>query len=364
MDNINNTCMVDAYMPFVDMDTAASSAASLMASGVVGRTVFIGVKDGGGSAAETITAPSFDSSECMRKIAADAVSPYVLLYAAGSPLAMSAGAIERMVAEAKAADAAVVYSAHYRIRELDGTTETVPVIERQYGSLRDDFDYGPLMLVDTTKMREAMTDAGYLYAGRYDMLLRLSRVSQFVRVTDCLYTYGYADGRPSGKKMFDYVDPSNRDRQIEMEQACTDHLKAIGGWLAPGDYDHVDLDAGDFPVEATVIIPVRNRVGTIADAIESAMSQKTDFSYNIIVVDNHSTDGTSDIVAGYAANSDKVIHIIPDCEGLGIGGCWNLAAADDRCGRFALQLDSDDLYSDTDTIQRGVKEFRRRRCAM
>lgn len=237
-----------------------------------------------------------------------------------------------------------------------------PVIALQEGALRDDFDFGPVVLVNTDMLRQAAAGmtADYKAAGFYDLRLRLSRMAPIVCVNEPLSAVGELPATRQGETQFDYVDPRNRASQIEMEQACTDHLAAIGA-LA-GTPKVLDFD-GDFAIEASVIIPVRNRVNTIADAVNSALTQKADFPFNVIVVDNHSTDGTTEKIAAIAESNPKVIHIIPE-PGHGIGGCWNVALESDRCGRFAVQLDSDDVYSGPDTLQRIVNKFRETGAAM
>lgn len=237
-----------------------------------------------------------------------------------------------------------------------------PVIALQEGALRDDFDFGPVVLVNTDMLRQAAAGmtADYKAAGFYDLRLRLSRMAPIVCVNEPLSAVGELPATRQGETQFDYVDPRNRASQIEMEQACTDHLAAIGA-LA-GTPKVLDFD-GDFAIEASVIIPVRNRVNTIADAVNSALAQKADFPFNVIVVDNHSTDGTTEKIAAIAESNPKVIHIIPE-PGHGIGGCWNVALESDRCGRFAVQLDSDDVYSGPDTLQRIVNKFRETGAAM
>jgi len=183
------------------------------------------------------------------------------------------------------------------------------------------------------------------------------------RIPEYLYAVEPLDTRVSGKKMFDYVDPRNREVQLEMEQAVTVHLKEIGGYLEPR-FDPIKFDEGEFPVEASVIIPVLNREKTVADAIESVMRQETGFAYNLILVDNHSTDGTGSIVSGLAKKYPNLIHVIPERRDLGIGGCWNLGVHHPECGKFAVQLDSDDLYSDKDTLKQMVAAFYKQQCAM
>ena len=202
----------------------------------------------------------------------------------------------------------------------------------------------------------------YRFAGLYDLRLKVSRLGKLEHINEYLYYEVETDSRKSGEKQFDYVDPKNRDVQIEMEKACTEHLKAIGGYLEP-KFKDIDIDEGGFEYEASVIIPCRNRVRTIEDAIKSALSQKTDFKYNVFVVDDNSTDGTVDIIRKYA-DDKRLVYIAQDPTWHAIGGNWNAALHHPDCGRFALQLDSDDLYSDETTVQRFVDAFRKFRCAM
>lgn len=170
----------------------------------------------------------------------------------------------------------------------------------------------------------------YQFAGLYDLRLKLSQKESLVHINEYLYSEIENDTRKSGEKIFDYVDPKNRGVQIEMEQACTEHLKEIGGYLAP-TFKKIEFDATDFEYEASVIIPVRNRIRTIKDAIRSVLNQKTDFKFNLIVIDNHSTDGTTDAIREFASD-DRLIHILPERNDLGIGGCWNLGVHHDKCG--------------------------------
>ena len=197
----------------------------------------------------------------------------------------------------------------------------------------------------------------------YDLRLRLSRKGDIVRLPEYLYTVDETDFRKSGEKQFDYVNPAQREVQVEMEQACTAHLHAIGAKLAPRTRS-IELEAGGFPVEASVVIPVKDRSGTIADAVGSALRQQTDFPFNVIVVDNHSTDGTTAVLQELARTSPLLVHHIPASRELGIGGCWNEAIEHPRCGKFVVQLDSDDLYSDEHTLQTIVDAFYREKCAM
>lgn len=230
--------------------------------------------------------------------------------------------------------------------------------------LRDDFDFGALTVTPTEFLADAADEIpdGLDYAALYALRLALSRRGRVLRASEPQYRcLGDGDGREG---QFDYVDPRNREAQLEKERAASDHLRRIGATVNPDTFPPEDIDAGIFPVEASVIIPVRNRVATIADAVNSALSQQTSFTYNIIVVDNYSSDGTTETVAALAAADNKVIHLIPETPGLGIGGCWNAAIDHPSCGRFAVQLDSDDLYSSPDTLRQIIEAFRREKAAM
>lgn len=305
----------------------------------------------------------FGTTDAWKEIAERATADYVAIFASPYSLAPGYNCLPRMARIAADSGAAMVYS-DYRVTTLSGETKQVPTIDCFKGSLRDDFDFGPLVMVDTRRLREACDsiDADYRYAGMYAVRLALSRLAGIVHIPETLYTAVETDTRTSGEKQFDYVDPRNRARQLEMEDACTVHLKKIGAYLEP-HFKEADY-TGDFPVEASVIIPVRNRVSTIADAVESALSQTADFKYNVIVIDNHSTDGTTGVLRGLADKYDNLKVIIPAFSDLGIGGCWNEGVNSVHCGRFAVQLDSDDLYKNTDTLQRIVDTFRKENCGM
>lgn len=304
------------------------------------------------------------SSATMRLITAQATAEYALLYLKQSPLTLGYQAIERMLQVAEATDASMVYADHYSVE--GGKTVKHPVIDYQLGSIRDDFDFGSVVLLNVKTLKDfaAQQDSdNYQFAGWYALRLFLSRQGKVFHLNEFLYTEEENDLRTSGEKQFDYVNPRNREVQIEMEQAATKHLSALNALVDTKLYTYPDFSEGHFPVEASVVIPVFNREKTVRDAVLSALSQRTDFPFNVIVVDNHSTDKTTEILDALASD-DRLIHLIPERTDLGIGGCWNYAINDSHCGRFAVQLDSDDLYSSENTLQTIINTFHEQQAAM
>jgi GT2 family glycosyltransferase len=229
-----------------------------------------------------------------------------------------------------------------------------PRIDYQRGSIRDGFDFGPVVGVSVEAARESGIERGWKWGGLYDLRLRISERRAVVRIPEPLYGASMADAPAAGDRQFDYVDPRNRDYQAEMERIATAHLKRIGAWLGP-HFEKVPAPSRAFPVKASVVIPVRNRERTILDAVRSALAQSAGFEFNLIVVDNHSTDGTTEILR--ALGDPRVSHIVPARRDLGIGGCWNEAICSEACGQYAVQLDSDDLYADDGVLRRIVTEL-------
>lgn len=301
-------------------------------------------------------------SSTLRQIAETAHTSYTLLCTKATQLSLGLFALERMIQIAEDTEAGLVYSDRYQ--QTDEGLKVAPVIDYQKGSLRDDFDFGALLLLNTEKMKAAVAcmKQEYQFAGLYDLRLKLSQQTDLVHINELLYTEVETDARRSGEKLFDYVDPRNRERQVEMEQACTEHLKEIGGYLAP-KFKPIDFENTDFVYEASVIIPVRNRIRTIRDAIRSVLKQQTEFPFNLIVVDNHSTDGTTEAIDEFKDDS-RLIHLIPERTDLGIGGCWNEGVHHPQCGKFVVQLDSDDVYQDEHTLTKMVRAFYEQQCAM
>jgi hypothetical protein len=315
------------------------------------------------SKCELLECDSIQKTGAIQKMAGKAESAYSIIITSETDINMGLLAIERFISVADSTGAGMLYSDFYEVQDQVQTTH--PVIDYQAGSLRDDFNFGPLWFIRTSVLKNAAENFSdhYEFAGLYQLRLQISVHNNLFRIPEFLYSRVENDTRSSGKKIFDYVDPKNRSVQVEMEKVLTTYLKNVGAYLRP-EFKKVDINEEQFPLEASVIIPVRNREKTIADAIESVMMQKTDFSFNLIIVDNHSSDKTTQIIRSYADKYKALVHIIPERTDLGIGGCWNMAIHDDRCGKFAIQLDSDDMYSDETTLRKIVEKFYEDKCAM
>ena len=339
---------ITCFVPYIDESQAGKTLSALRDSQLVDKVV-------------CLDEPVF-KSETIRRIAAESNADYALVYTKTTTLELGYMALERLLQIAQDTEAGLVYADHYQVK--GGELVKAPVIDYQKGSLRDDFDFGSVLFFDTAALKESvqrMTET-YQHAGLYDLRLKLSQRYALVHANEYLYSEVEEDNRKSGEKQFDYVDPRNRDRQIEMEKACTQHLKEIGGYLEP-HFEDIDFNQGEFEVEASVIIPVRNRAATIGAAIESVLKQQTKFKFNLIVIDNHSTDGTTEAIDAFKADG-RVVHLVPERTDLGIGGCWNYGVNSKHCGKFAVQLDSDDLYKDEHTLQTIVDAFYEQKCAM
>ena len=311
---------------------------------------------------------SLRMTDTLRSIAEAVSEKFILLYTKDYPLEMGMFALDRIIAIAEDTGADMLYADHYKVVAGDdgqNHRKKHPLITCQKGALRDDFDFGSVLVFRSSSFKRAVRamETDYEFGALYDLRLRMKNI---VHINEYLYTEIETDSRKSGEKLFDYVDPRNRAVQIEMEKVCTAHLKRIGAWLEPKfrEPDINEFEANDFNVTASVIIPVFNRIKTVKDAVQSALSQVCDFPYNVIVVDNHSSDGTTELLEDMAAENEKLIHVVPARYDLGIGGCWNLAVHDEACGEYAVQLDSDDVYSGPDTLQKIVDAFSEQKCAM
>ena len=314
----------------------------------------------------SVSGSALRKTETLRSIAEELSQKYVLLYTKNYPLEMGMYALERMLAVAEDTGADMVYADHRKCIILEDGTRKIsqhPLIDCQKGALRDDFDFGSVLVFRSGSFREAVSAMEHdrQYGALYDLRLRMNKI---VHINEFLYTEIETDTRLSGEKQFDYVDPKNRSVQIEMEEICTEHLRRIGALLEPKFKDVTLGGAESFKVTASVIIPVYNRIRTVKDAVQSALNQECTFPFNVIVVDNHSTDGTTGLLKELASQDDRLIHVIPERHDLGIGGCWNLAVHHESCGEFAVQLDSDDVYSGPDTLMKVVAAFHEQKCAM
>lgn len=304
-----------------------------------------------------------ESSNTIVSIAENTDADYVMICTRHTTIGWGNNTLERFLRVADDTDAVMVYADHYKM--VEGKMEKHPVIDYQSGSLRDDFDFGSLWCIKAQALVDYIAQPDreeYQFAALYDLRLYLSRVGEIFHLNEFLYSEAELDTRKSGEKQFDYVNPRNREVQIEMEKACTQHLGKVGALIDTTFYRQPDFGEQDFEYEASVIIPVFNREKTVADAVKSALGQKANFKFNVIVVNNHSTDRTGEILDELKA--DNLIQIVPERTDLGIGGCWNEAINSSFCGKFAVQLDSDDLYSSPKTLQKIVDAFYTQKAAM
>lgn len=304
-----------------------------------------------------------ESSNTIVSIAENTDADYVMICTRHTTIGWGNNTLERFLRVADDTDAVMVYADHYKM--VEGKMEKHPVIDYQSGSLRDDFDFGSLWCIKAQALADYIAQPDreeYQFAALYDLRLYLSRVGEIFHLNEFLYSEAELDTRKSGEKQFDYVNPRNREVQIEMEKACTQHLGKVGALIDTTFYRQPDFGEQDFEYEASVIIPVFNREKTVADAVKSALGQKASFKFNVIVVNNHSTDRTGEILDELKV--DNLIQIVPERTDLGIGGCWNEAINSSFCGKFAVQLDSDDLYFSPKTLQKIVDAFYKQKAAM
>ncbi len=360
---------INCFIPFANAEQAKATIEGLKANELVNKIYLLANAEAEGTVegCEVINVNNLTSTATMKAIAEKADTDFTMVYTKYVSLKFAPFAIERFVSLAQDSRAGMLYADHYNV--TDKGADKAPVIDYQYGSLRDDFDFGSVLFFCSCCLKKAAAamKAEYEFAGLYDLRLKLSQFAEICHINEFLYSDVELDTRKSGEKIFDYVDPRNRGRQIEMEAACTEHLKEIGGYLAPEvdgkpNFKHIEFSEDNFAVEATVMIPVRNRIRTIKDAIDSVLRQKTNFKFNLMVVDNWSTDGTREAIAAYT--DERLIHIIADYHDMGIGGYWNLAAHHEKAGKFIVQLDSDDMYKDENTLQTMVDAFYEQNVAM
>jgi len=356
--------MISVFLPYGGYDHTKKTVKELRSSKLVAK-IFLLVTDESIESieeCEILYVDNFNSSSTVSKIAERTENNFTMIINQDNEFSWGQFAVERFYGVANSTNAGMVYSDYYEVK--NGEKVLHPVIDYQVGSLRDDFNFGYMLLFKPGLLKSFSSKPNnYPYAGIYGLRLFTSVENEIIRIPEVLYTTTEPDTRKSGAKQFDYVDPRNREVQVDMEIACTNHLKQIGGYLSP-NFIEIDLQNEKFEYEASVIIPIKNRVNTIADAITSVLSQKTKFSFNLIIVDNFSNDGTSEKIKEFMEKDERVIHLIPERNDLGIGGCWNEAIMDERCGKFAAQLDSDDIYAGDNTLQSIIDAFYEQKCGM
>ncbi len=356
---------ITAFLPYSGNDFTFKNVEEIKSSGMAEKIYLLSQQEVNEkfNDCEVIKIDSLFASKTFEQIKKLTKTDFILLVTQDTLINFGQFAFERFLDVAETSKAGIVYSDYYEVKGSERTTH--PVIDYQLGSIRDDFNFGPVLFFNSKALAKTLEEkkSNYKFAGLYNLRIGISRKHSVIRIPEYLYTTVESDLRKSGEKLFDYVNPKNREVQIEMEKAETEHLKKIKAYLAP-KFQKINLTEGNFEFEASVIIPVRNRVKTISDAVESVLKQKTNFPFNLIVVDNHSTDGTTEVLFEEAKKDNRLIHIIPEREDLGIGGCWNEGAHHEKCGRFAVQLDSDDIYFDETTLQKVVDLFRKEKCAM
>ena len=352
---------VDCFFVYTDQTTSQKLVDQFRDSLLVNKVYALAPNSVQLNNCEVIIVEENRSCSTIRLIAKLLRADFALMALNDSAIEMGQGAIERLAQVAEFTDAPMVYADYMEFK--DGVLSPNPLIDYQLGSLRDDFNFGPVRFF-RSEVLKAFRYENYetlKHSGCYALRLRASRMGELVHIPEYLFTKVETDTRTSGEKQFDYVKASAREYQLEMEQVCTAHLREIGALLIAPFPETIFSE--NFETEATVVIPVRNRVKTIRDAIISVLIQKTSFSFKLIVIDNYSTDGTSEILNEYALQN-KLIHFIPERKDLGIGGCWNEAVFHPSCGKFIVQLDSDDLYINENTLQTIVDKFYEENCAM
>lgn len=354
---------INCFLRLGDAIDIEKTITNLNQTGLVSEIYTLGKTNNDFKYAKHINVDSFTSSECLLAIAKYSNTDYSLVLDTSDICLLGQFALNRFLNVALDTSAGMVYSDYHALSS--GVKKAIPLIDYQQGSLRDDFDFGPLVLYKTKSLRQAvgLMNNDLKYSAFYSLRLSISEENEISRIPEFLYTSYNFDERKSGEKIFDYVDPKNILVQEERELVCTQHLKNIGAFLEP-DFEYPDFKKEEFTFDASVLIPVRNRVKTIEDAIKSVLSQVTDYSFNLLIVDNYSTDGTSEIIQKYAQEDSRIIHIIPERDDLGIGGCWNVGVMHKSCGRFTIQLDSDDLYADNTTVDQLINAFYEQKCAM
>lgn len=348
---------ITVFIPYNGLPNTEKTISEFIGSELIGKIFLLSLRTDLPEikGTEKIKIENYHSSKTINLIAENSDTDFTLILLEDVLIHPGQFTPERFLSVAENTNAGLCYSDFYELKNRVRTNH--PVIDYQLGSLRDDFDFGPLLFIKTEALKKAVKEkTDYNFSGFYDLRLKISQSYMVIRIPEYLYAVNKTDSGSSSDKHFAYVDPKNRQVQIEMEQAVTHHLKQIGAYLKPG-FKQINFDEENFDVEASVIIPVKNRAKTIGDAINSVLMQKTKFNFNLIIADNYSDDGTTEIIKSYSEKDKRVIHIIPQRKDLGIGGCWNEAVHNYNCGKFSVQLDSDDIYKDENTLNTIINKF-------
>lgn len=356
---------ISVFQSYTGIDLALKTVEGLGKSSLIEDIIFLSPNENKKEHPEkdTLYIDSLFSTKTAKLICENAKTDYILLITKEVFLKFYPDALERMFSVINDTNAGIVYADYHETKA--GETKNHPLIDYQFGSIRDDFNFGPVVIIKKEALQKSLESESdsLFYGGLYNIRLRISEDYNITRVPEYLYESVENETIDPAVKHFEYVDPKNRDAQIEMEIAATNHLKRIGAYLAP-EFEDLDYEIEYFENEISVIIPVKNRATTICDAVESVLKQKADFKYNVIIVDNKSTDGTTELIKKYSAQDKRIAHIIPDVDYLGIGGCWNMGIEHEQCGRYCIQLDSDDVYYDENVLQKVVSLFHKGRYGM
>jgi hypothetical protein len=359
------TDKLTVFLPYNGKETTLNVVKELKKSCLVENIFLLSANDSVNSlpGCKTLHIDSLFSVNSIRLISKNTNTSLMLFIIEEVLIEIYPNSLERLISVIKDTGAGIVYSDYYKIKS--GVKEAHPLLDYHLGCIRDDFDFGSMFLIQSEALAKSLEvePNSYLYAGLYNSRLKISENYSIIRIQEYLYEFFDDDLKNSSVKHFDYVNPQNLAVQIEMETAATRHLKRLGAYLTP-EFDILDTEEGDFEFEASVIIPVKDRAKTICDAVESVLKQKTNFLFNVIIVDNHSKDGTSDILKNYAMKEKNIIHVNPVSNHVGIGGCWNEAVNNVNCGKYCIQLDSDDIYYDENTLQKIIDLFRKEKYAM